>query len=127
MGLAPTRNGETPERSAVAKVPVPIFSEPLSVEIQALPRRPRCHHPFPGMNPYLEQKSVWHDFHERFCPTAAEFLTVQVRPDFIVKIDEHLYIHELSDDARTSSDEATRPWRSPGRLFPPTMPSGLAN
>jgi hypothetical protein len=56
--------------------------------------------PFPGMNPYLEQESVWHDFHERFCPAAAEFLTAQVRPDFIVKIDEHLYIHELPDDAR---------------------------
>src|SRR5687768_15912839 len=51
--------------------------------------------PFPGMNPYLEQDTVWHDFHERFCPAAAESLTAQVRPHFIVKIDEHVYIHEL--------------------------------
>lgn len=50
--------------------------------------------PFPGVNPYLEQETVWHDFHERFCPAAAEFLTVQIRPHFIAKIDEHVYIHE---------------------------------
>jgi hypothetical protein len=56
--------------------------------------------PFPGMNPYLEQEAVWHDFHERFCPAAAEFLTVQIRPHFIAKIDEHVYIHELPDEAR---------------------------
>ena len=56
--------------------------------------------PFPGMNPYLEQETVWHDFHERFCPAAAELLTAQIRPHFIAKIDEHIYIHELPDDAR---------------------------
>jgi hypothetical protein len=47
------------------------------------------------MNPYLEQESVWHDFHERFCTVAAELLTGQVRPNYIVKIDEQVYIHEL--------------------------------
>jgi hypothetical protein len=54
--------------------------------------------PFPGMNPYLEQDDAWHDFHERFCPLAAELLTAQVRPDYIVKIDEHVYIHELAEE-----------------------------
>ena len=24
--------------------------------------------PFPGMNPYLEQPDVWHDFHQGFIP-----------------------------------------------------------
>jgi hypothetical protein len=47
------------------------------------------------MNPYLEQESVWHDFHERFCTAVAEMLTGQVRPNYIVKIDEQVYIHEL--------------------------------
>lgn len=53
--------------------------------------------PFPGMNPYLEQVTVWHDFHERLCPCLAELLTAQVRPNYIVKIDEHVFIHELTD------------------------------
>lgn len=56
--------------------------------------------PFPGMNPYLEQEDVWHDFHERFLPAAAEVLGPQVQPDFIVKIDEHLSIYEVPDDPR---------------------------
>lgn len=56
--------------------------------------------PFPGMNPYLEQDDAWHDFHERFSPVCAELLTLQVRPNYIVKIDEQLYIHELAGQAR---------------------------
>ncbi len=53
--------------------------------------------PFPGMNPYLEQESVWHDFHERALPLAAEMLGAQVLPRYFVKIDEHMYVHEVGD------------------------------
>lgn len=56
--------------------------------------------PFPGMNPYLEQDEVWHDFHERFMPAVSEVLVPLVRPSYIVKLDEHLYIHELSAEER---------------------------
>jgi hypothetical protein len=52
------------------------------------------------MNPYLEQTTVWHDFHKQFCPSAAESITSQVRPHYIVKIAEHVFIHELCADAR---------------------------
>ncbi|MBP88977.1 MAG: hypothetical protein CMJ64_20065 [Planctomycetaceae bacterium] len=53
--------------------------------------------PFPGMNPYLEQPSVWHDFHESFMPAVREMLAAQVAPNYIVKIDEHVFVHELSE------------------------------
>ena len=56
--------------------------------------------PFPGMNPYLEQADVWHDFHERFMPMVAERVADQVDPRYIVKIDEHVFIHELSSEQR---------------------------
>ena len=56
--------------------------------------------PFPGMNPYLEHSSVWHDFHERFLPLAADALGSQVLPRYFVKIDEHLYVHELAEESR---------------------------
>jgi len=52
------------------------------------------------MNPYLEQEGLWPDFHERFCPLVAELLTGQVRPHYIVKINEQLYIHELPAESR---------------------------
>jgi hypothetical protein len=57
------------------------------------------------MNPYLEQDDVWHDFHERFIPFAAAQIGPQVRPDYIVKIDEHVYIHENPEES----------WRQLGR------------
>jgi hypothetical protein len=52
------------------------------------------------MNPYLEQDDAWHDFHERFAPQVAEVLMPQVRPAYIVKIDEHVYIHETPENGR---------------------------
>jgi hypothetical protein len=50
--------------------------------------------PFPGMNPYLEQDDVWQDFHDAMIPAIRDVLSPQVSPHFIVKIEEHLYIHE---------------------------------
>jgi hypothetical protein len=52
------------------------------------------------MDPYLEQEDVWHDFHERFIPLVATRLGAQLRPRYIVKIDEHIYVHELDVDSR---------------------------
>ena len=56
--------------------------------------------PFPGMNPYLEQESVWHSFHEQFPAYCQEMLTAQVRPKYFVKLDVNIYIHELPGDQR---------------------------
>ena len=52
------------------------------------------------MNPYLEQPRVWHGFHYRFPATAGALLAAQVDPRYIVEVDEHMYIHELSADER---------------------------
>jgi len=51
--------------------------------------------PFPGMDPYIEQDRVWHDFHQRFVPAMAEDLAQQVDPKYIVSIDDHIYVHDL--------------------------------
>ncbi|HSU66127.1 MAG TPA: DUF4058 family protein [Tepidisphaeraceae bacterium] len=56
--------------------------------------------PFPGMNPYLEQEDIWHDFHERFIPAVAEMLLPQVRPKYIVRLDQQAYVHELPAEER---------------------------
>src|SRR5207253_11259072 len=56
--------------------------------------------PFPGMNPYVERASVWHDFHERWIPLAADVIGAQVLPRYFVRIDEQMYIHELSGEER---------------------------
>src|SRR5438552_1187201 len=56
--------------------------------------------PFPGMNPYIERAAVWRDFHGNFLPRVQEILTAQVVPRYIVRIDEHMYIHALPSDER---------------------------
>jgi len=56
--------------------------------------------PFPGMDPYLESPDPYHDFHERFVPRLADALTPSLRPKYIAKVDENVYVHELSSDQR---------------------------
>src|SRR5437764_214702 len=79
--------------------------------------------PFPGMNPYLEQRSVWHDFHESFMPLAREILSAQVLPRYFIKIDEHLYIHELAAEHRQLLGRADL---LVAGLAPPGGPPGAA-
>src|ERR1700752_4020303 len=80
--------------------------------------------PFPGMNPFLEQDRAWNDFHESFMPAARDAIAVQVRPHFIAKINEHLFIHEMPDEPRRFVGRAdvsvTRP------PFAPPAPSSAA-
>lgn len=56
--------------------------------------------PFPGMDPYLEQRDAWHSFHESFCPAIVEALVPQIRPKYIANVDEHVYLHELTAEER---------------------------
>jgi hypothetical protein len=52
------------------------------------------------MNPYIENENVWEDFHNSFIPALREALTEQVRPKYLVKLEEYLFIHELPDSER---------------------------
>src|SRR5437660_10330498 len=54
--------------------------------------------PFPGMNPYLEQKDVWEDFHHALLPAIRDYLSPQASPKYIVKLSEQLYVHELDPE-----------------------------
>jgi hypothetical protein len=56
--------------------------------------------PFPGMNPYLEQNDVWEDFHANFITRAQEILSHQVGPNYLVKVEVRLILHELSAGER---------------------------
>lgn len=55
--------------------------------------------PFPGMNPWLEQEGLWPDFHTKFLAALNERLVRQVRPHYIVLLEQHLYVHEQPPDA----------------------------
>lgn len=54
--------------------------------------------PFPGMNPYLEHRHVWADFHDRMVVEMGTALVRQVRPNYVVKIEEYVYLHAIEDE-----------------------------
>jgi hypothetical protein len=72
--------------------------------------------PFPGMNPYLEQADVWTDFHASYIVALRDALRPQLDPRYIVKIEEQLYIHEPTAEAR----------RLHGKADVVAVPSGVA-
>jgi hypothetical protein len=53
--------------------------------------------PFPGMNPYIESADIWQDFHTAFLVHCREQLRGSTKPDYIVKLEETVYIHENPD------------------------------
>ena len=56
--------------------------------------------PFPGMNPYLERATAWESFHPNFIATAFEHIAAQLPPEYIVRIENRVYIHEPPLDDR---------------------------
>ena len=50
--------------------------------------------PFPGMNPWLEQDALWHDFHQRLLTAMSDCISDAVSPRYFVALEEHVYIHE---------------------------------
>jgi hypothetical protein len=54
--------------------------------------------PFPGMNPYFEQASLWQDFHTKFMVGLSERLVPLVRPRYFVLLERHVFIHEPLDE-----------------------------
>ena len=56
--------------------------------------------PFPGMNPFLEQPSVWRDFHTSFLVTLRSVLVPRVRPKCHVELEESIFIDPTGDDPR---------------------------
>lgn len=53
--------------------------------------------PFPGMDPYLESRAYWRDFHQRFITYLAEALNERLPPDYFAKIDERVVIQPWRD------------------------------
>ena len=53
--------------------------------------------PFPGMDPFIESQS-WKDFHGRFVTVLGELLMPQVRPRYVVKVEDDVYVFADSDD-----------------------------
>jgi hypothetical protein len=72
--------------------------------------------PFPGMNPFIENPDCWKDFHQYFMTFMGEALNAQLNPRYVVRVEEHLYLHELPDESRrlfARADIAVKPGVDP--------------
>ena len=50
--------------------------------------------PFPGMDPYLERREIWPDFHDRFITHLSEALQPMLRPQYAAISQNRLYVVE---------------------------------
>lgn len=57
--------------------------------------------PFPGMDPYLEDPSLWPDVHHEWISVMREVLGAKLRPAYSVRIEERVYLADLADLDRT--------------------------
>ncbi len=74
--------------------------------------------PFPGMNPWLEQDALWHDFHQSFLSGLRDAIADEVSPRYYVALEEHVYIHEPPEPVARflgRPDLAIVATRDPGR------------
>ena len=56
--------------------------------------------PFPGMDPYLEDPAVWPDVHHELISTIRELLNQKIRPKYIARVEERLYMESDDDPER---------------------------
>ena len=56
--------------------------------------------PFPGMDPYLEHPDYWQDLHAGFAGAAKLDIGPRVGPRYACRVEETLYLHELSAEER---------------------------
>jgi hypothetical protein len=52
---------------------------------------------FPGMDPFIEGQR-WRDFHTTFITVIREVLTPQVRPRYVVEVEEYVYLAREDED-----------------------------
>jgi hypothetical protein len=57
--------------------------------------------PFPGMDPYLEDPGLWPDVHHELISVARDQLTARLRPKYVVRIEERVYVSDEEDPGRS--------------------------
>lgn len=55
--------------------------------------------PFPGMNPYLERSEFWPGIHNRVVVHLGDTLARQLRPEYMVRTEQRVYVSEEPDDS----------------------------
>ena len=88
--------------------------------------------PFPGMDPYLEEPTIWSGFHHTYLTALQEQLGPAVRPKYFVRVEERVYVSREDDpghrlifpDVRVIESERRRraPPSTPGAAIAAPIP-----
>lgn len=54
--------------------------------------------PFPGMDPYLEERTVWPGVHASMIPYIQEALQPQLRPKYVARIEERVQLAQFGQN-----------------------------
>jgi Protein of unknown function (DUF4058) len=57
--------------------------------------------PFPGMDPYLEDPRSWRDVHHSLISSGRDLLNDQLRPKYLVRIEERVYVDVPGSEAQS--------------------------
>src|SRR5207248_3904973 len=72
-----------------------------AVAVATRPRgRIRMPSPFPGMDPYLEDPGLWPDVHHGLISQMQAVLNAQLRPKYVVRVEERVYVSDEDDPGR---------------------------
>lgn len=80
--------------------------------------------PFPGMDPWLENPARWPDVHLRLIAALGDELMARVRPRYVVRADERVYVD--ADPETFIAPDLTVTARTSGPVEPRTQPAGSA-
>lgn len=56
--------------------------------------------PFPGMDPYLEDRELWRDVHHELISQIRAVLTPKLRPKYLARVELRVYVEDEDDPAR---------------------------
>src|SRR5574341_1381419 len=87
--------------------------------------------PFPGMDPYLENPALWPDVHQRLITYIADALQPELRPNYLARIGERVYVAETGRNIYPDVTLLGRPMRerrpeSAGAVAAPTAEAEVA-
>ena len=53
--------------------------------------------PFPGMNPYLEERGLWPEVHTSIIVWLRDLLAPRLMPDYVVRVEQRVYVSQEPD------------------------------
>ncbi len=55
--------------------------------------------PFPGMDPFIEARGLWPDFHQRLMTDIVDLITQSLPPNYVARLGHRTYIDRIEDEA----------------------------